>query len=67
MDLAEYMAKASLSDDEVGKRVGKDRTRISRYRRKLEPIPGDVVRQLVEISSGEMTANELLGISEAAE
>lgn len=66
MNLAAYMATHSLDDAQMGERIGKSRSRVSRYRRGLEPIPGDVVKQLVSLSGGVMTANELLGIETAA-
>jgi len=62
MKLAEFMDVEGLTDAAVGARVKKSRVTISRYRRQLEPIPGDVVKELVEFSKGKMTANELLGI-----
>ena len=62
MDLAGFMTAHKIDDAEMGIRIGKSRSRVSRYRRGIEPIPGDVVKQLVEMSDGEMTANELLGI-----
>lgn len=62
MNLADYMASKNIDDAQMGERIGKSRSRVSRYRRGIEPIPGDVVKQLVKMSGGEMTANELLGI-----
>lgn len=64
MDLADWMSANEKDDAAVGALVGKSRTRVSRYRRKLEPIPGEVVKQLVELSEGRMTADELLGIKQ---
>ncbi len=64
MDLADWMSANGKDDAAVGMIVGKSRTRVSRYRRKLEPIPGEVVKQLVEFSGGAMTADELLGIKQ---
>ncbi len=58
------MSANEKDDAAVGALVGKSRTRVSRYRRKLEPIPGEVVKQLVELSEGRMTADELLGIKQ---
>jgi len=67
MNLADYMQATGLSDEVMGARLGKNRVTISRYRRGVEKIPGDVVKQLVEMDA-RMTANELLGIHvEAAE
>ncbi len=67
MQLGEFMKAEDLTDAELGAKIARNRVTVSRYRRGLEPIPGDVVKQLVEMSSGRMTANELLGIREAAE
>lgn len=64
MDLADWMTANEKDDAAVGALVGKSRTRVSRYRRKLEAIPGEVVKQLVEMSKGAMTADELLGIQQ---
>ncbi len=67
MDLADWMKAEDLDDAALGERIGKSRSRVSRYRRKIEDIPSDVVKQLVKLSKGAMTANELLGIKETAE
>ena len=68
MNLAGYMESEGITDAGMGALIGKSRVTVSRYRRGLEPIPGDVVKQLVEISRGRMTANALLGIeTEAAQ
>lgn len=67
MNLAEYMVDRKLDDETMGKKLKRSRVTVSRYRRGLEPIPSDVVKHLVGMSKGDMTANELLGISEAAE
>lgn len=67
MTLAEYMEGEGISDAAMGAVIGKSRVTVSRYRRGLEPIPGETVKQLVTISLGRMTANELLGIPEAAQ
>jgi hypothetical protein len=62
MDLATYMTAHDLDDAQLGVRIGRSRSRVSRYRRGLEPIPADAVKLLVELSGGRMTANDLLGI-----
>lgn len=69
MNLAEYMEAEKLTDAAMGAKLGEDdpklrksRVTVGRYRRGLEPIPGDVVKRMVEMSGGRMTANELLGI-----
>jgi hypothetical protein len=64
MQLAEFMELEELDDAALGAKIKRSRVTVSRYRRGLEPIPGDVVKLLVEISSGRMTANELLGIED---
>lgn len=63
MQLAEFMQTEEIDDAALGARIKRSRVTVSRYRRGLEPIPGDVVKFLVEMSRGRMTANELLGIS----
>lgn len=62
MQLAQFMQAEGLDDAAMGERIKRSRVSVSRYRRGLEPIPSDVVKQLVELSAGRMTANELLGI-----
>lgn len=67
MTLAEWMEGERISDAALATRIGKSRVSISRYRRKLE-IPGsETVKDIVRESLGRVTANELLGIQEAAE
>ncbi len=66
MNLAEYMTTHGIDDEKMGQKLKKSRVTVSRYRRELEPIPSEVVKQLVKMSKGGMTANELLGIREAA-
>ena len=65
MGLAELMAAEGLDDAAMASKVGRSRVTLSRYRRGSEPIPGEVVKLLVELSGGRMTANELLGIEAA--
>lgn len=76
MNLAEYMHAERLNDAAMADRLArhdpqqtKTRVTISRYRRGVEPIPGDTVKAMVELSCGRMTADDLLGIElhEAAE
>lgn len=64
MTLAEYMEGEGVTDTALAAVLGKSRVTISRYRRGLEPIPGEIVKQLVILSLGRMTANELLGIEQ---
>ena len=64
MTLAEYMEGEGTSDSAMAAVLGKSRVTVSRYRRGLEPIPGATVKQLVTLSQGRMTANELLGIDQ---
>ena len=67
MTLDEYMAAKNIDDEAMGKKLKKSRVTVSRYRRGVEPIPTPLVKKLVEMSAGIMTANELIGIREAAE
>lgn len=69
MQLDGWMKVEGLTDAALAARLAehdpalqKSRVTVGRYRRRLEPIPGPVVKALVEISKGAMTANELLGI-----
>lgn len=68
MTLAEYMAANGLDDEAMAEKLSKSRVTVSRYRRGLE-IPGsETIKQIVEATGGDVTANELLGIQvEAAE
>lgn len=67
MNLSDYMQAEGLDDAAMGEKINRSRVTTSRYRRGLEPIPGDVVKLLVEMSVGRMSANELLGIEVGAE
>ena len=62
MNLSEYMQVEGLNDLDMAAKLSKSRVTVNRYKRGVETIPSEVVKQLVEISSGRMTANELLGI-----
>jgi ParB-like chromosome segregation protein Spo0J len=64
MTLAEYMEGEGITDTAMGAVLGKSRVTVSRYRRGLEPLPGEIVKHLVQLSLGRMTANELLGIEQ---
>jgi len=67
MDLATYMTANDLDDAAMAAKIGRSRVAVSRYRRKLEiPSPG-TIRMIVEVSGGEVTANELLQIEPAGE
>lgn len=70
MQLGEWMKAEGLTDAALAARLAehdpvlqKSRVTVGRYRRGLEPVPGQVVKALVEMSKGAMTANELLGIN----
>ena len=67
MDLAAWMKNKDLTDAKLASEVGYSRVSIGRFRRKLEPIPTPLVKRFVAMSGGQMTADELIGISEAAE
>lgn len=77
MTLAEFMQAEGLTDAAMAERLAAHapenprlrytRVSIGRFRRGLEPLPSEVVKALVELSAGRMTANALLGIAEAAE
>lgn len=62
MNLSDWMQSEGIDDAALGEKISRSRVSVSRYRRGLEPIPADVVKQLVVMSGGQMTANELLGI-----
>ena len=62
MQLAEFMQREGLSDEDLGKKIGRSRVSISRYRRRIEVPSAEVIKALVELSAGRITADELLGI-----
>ena len=62
MQLDEFMQAQKLTDEEVAARIGRSRVSVSRYRRRIETPSPDIIRSLVELSEGQITANELLGI-----
>lgn len=66
MDLAAYMDANDLDDAALGKQIGRSRVAVSRYRRGLETPSSGVVKRIVKISAGAVTANELLGITAPA-
>ena len=67
MTLADYMQANGLDDAAMGAKIGRNRASISRYRRKLEIPSSEIVKLIVAVSDGAVTANELLQISEVAE
>lgn len=71
MTLSEFMQAEGIDDTAVGKMLKPPRSRVSvsRYRRGLEDIPSEYIKQLVVIGKGKMTSDELLGIkvNEAAQ
>jgi transcriptional regulator with XRE-family HTH domain len=66
MQLSDYMQAYNLTDKELAAKIGKHRVSISRYRRGLETPSPEVIKKLVELSGGIITANELLGIEQSA-
>ena len=62
MKLSEFMQARGISDEELASKIGRTRVSVSRYRRGLETPSAEVIKNLVELSGGEITANELLGI-----
>lgn len=62
MKLADYMLQHALDDGAFGALIDKSRVTVSRYRRGLEVPGSETIKQIVEVTSGEVTANELLGI-----
>lgn len=66
MHLAEWMEGEGIGDAALGARLGKSRVTVSRYRRKLETPPAETIRDIVALSAGRVTANELLGIEPVA-
>lgn len=67
MQLADYMEANGLDDAAMGAKIGRSRVSVGRYRRKLETPSSETVKLIVEACDGQVTANELLGIAEAAE
>ncbi len=66
MDLAAYMSANDLDDTAMAAKIGRSRVAVSRYRRGLEIPSSAVIKRIVKVSRGGVTANELLGISTPA-
>lgn len=67
MDLAAYMQEHGIDDATMGAMIGRNRVSVSRYRRGLECPSSDVVKTIVAVTKGAVTANELLGIEQQEE
>ena len=66
MKLSEFMQAQSLSDDDMAEKLGISRATVSRYRRGLVTPSPEVMKNIVELSGGVITANDLLGIEPTA-
>lgn len=62
MTLAEWMAANGLSDGALAEKLKKTRVTVGRYRRGIEIPGGETIKQIVALTAGAVTANELLGI-----
>ena len=62
MDLARYMEERGIDDSTMAAKIGRSRVSVSRYRRKLEEPSVEVIRTIVAVTAGAVTANDLLGI-----
>jgi ParB-like chromosome segregation protein Spo0J len=67
MTLSEYMQAHGITDEMMAVMLKKSRASISRYRRRLEVPSTPVIKQMVLISGGKITANDLLDIKIPAE
>lgn len=67
MQLSEFMQARNLGDQEVADKIGRSRASVSRYRRGLQTPSTEIIKSLVEMSGGRISASELLGIDQAAE
>lgn len=67
MQLSDWMTQKKIDDDAMAALINKSRVSVSRYRRGIETPGTDTLRRIVEVTGGEVSANDMLGISEAAE
>jgi transcriptional regulator with XRE-family HTH domain len=56
MNLRDYMAAHGLTDEAMGKLIGRHRTRVSRYRRGLERPDWSAVARIAEATAGAVGA-----------
>jgi predicted transcriptional regulator len=67
MQLAEWMQRKNLGDQAMADLIGDvDRSMVSRYRRRTHRPSWSVVLRIIEITGGEVTADDFLTV-EAAE
>jgi transcriptional regulator with XRE-family HTH domain len=66
MDLQAYMNARGLTDAQFGEKVGRDRSVVSRWRRK-ETLPDiDSMKRIAEATEGLVTPNDFLGVETPA-
>jgi len=56
------MEERGIDDSTMAAKIGRSRVSVSRYRRKLEEPSVEVIRTIVAVTAGAVTANDLLGI-----
>jgi hypothetical protein len=60
MHLSDFMALCVLSDEQVGKAIGRSRASVSRYRRRLVRPDWEAIEQIRRYSKGAVTADDWL-------
>ena len=65
MKLAQYMALAKVSDQQLAEKIGTSRVSVTRYRNMVSQPSGDTIKAIVAATDGAVTANDLLGIGQA--
>ena len=58
MKLEKYMADNQLTDEAMAKRLGKDRSVVSRYRRGEVTPPPDVIREIQRVTERAVQFND---------
>jgi hypothetical protein len=62
MTLSEFMQAWAFDDEALGLKIGRTRVSVSRYRRGLKTPSAATIVKIVDVSEGQVTANDLLGI-----
>jgi transcriptional regulator with XRE-family HTH domain len=58
MDLQTFLDSRRLTDAEFAATIGRDRTTVSRWRRRLKNPSAEALRRIAEATGGEVTPND---------
>jgi len=67
MTFDEWMLKARNSNADIGKRIGKSGEAVRRYRTGEREPDADVMTRIFELSNGEVTPNDWVGVGPRTE